>query len=286
MPATSPFRAIGLIACSAGALAAFSVAAMAQEPAGSAWQGAYAGLVVGGTWNSHDTTDISTTTSALNPLEPFANVFADIYASQTSGKYVSGKGTNFFAGGKLGYNWQLGGFVTGFETDLQGPGADPGRPYQSTFTPAWTYTTTTTISHSVDYLGTLRGRLGMLLSPSLLMYGTGGLAYAGTTSRVDVSQTINLSTIDNGVSSAKSTSTRVGWTLGGGIEWLLGANWSLGGDYLYYDLGKERFSAGSVAPMVLPNAAGQGAPLFVNDLTGSTRFNGQILRVGVNYHFN
>ena len=39
-------------------------------------------------------------------------------------------------------------------------------------------------SKSLDYLGTVRGRLGYLFTPTLLVYATGGLAYGGVNSSV------------------------------------------------------------------------------------------------------
>jgi outer membrane immunogenic protein len=42
-------------------------------------------------------------------------------------------------------------------------------------------TTNMTVTKEIDYLGTVRGRLGWLVNPTLLVYGTGGLAYGGPT---------------------------------------------------------------------------------------------------------
>jgi outer membrane immunogenic protein len=74
--------------------------------------------------------------------------------------------------------------------------------------------------------------------------------------------------------------TRVGWTVGGGLEWLFLPNWSAKVEYLYYDLGSVSTN------FLLPqhdNASGNNA-LSVGQTT--TRFDGHIVRAGVNYHFN
>jgi opacity protein-like surface antigen len=57
-------------------------------------------------------------------------------------------------GVQLGKNWQSGKMVYGVEADLSLSGAD-----------------------SVDWTGTVRGRLGYLLNPSVLLYGTAGIGF-------------------------------------------------------------------------------------------------------------
>lgn len=49
-----------------------------------------------------------------------------------------------------------------------------------------------TVSHSVDWFGTLRGRLGVTFPsfPNLLVYGTGGLAYGGVVANANVTNFI------------------------------------------------------------------------------------------------
>ncbi|MGE0054375.1 MAG: outer membrane protein [Hyphomicrobium sp.] len=58
----------------------------------------------------------------------------------------------FVAGAQLGYNWQANAIVYGVEGDISFTGAD-----------------------SVDWLASVRGRLGYLVQPSLLLYGTAGV---------------------------------------------------------------------------------------------------------------
>jgi outer membrane immunogenic protein len=72
-----------------------------------------------------------------------------------------------------------------------------------------------------------------------------------------------------------------GWTAGGGVEWLVYPNWSLKVEYLYYDLGRVTFA---MSPLV--NSALVGTQVTVGAPFASTRFNGNIVRAGLNYHFN
>ena len=65
---------------------------------------------------------------------------------------------------------------------------------------------------------------------------------------------------------------RAGWTAGAGTEAMLAPNWSVKVEYLYVDLGGRSVSA----------------PSFTLPITfsSSTAFREQIVRVGLNYHFD
>ena len=74
--------------------------------------------------------------------------------------------------------------------------------------------------------------------------------------------------------------TRVGWTAGAGLEWMFMPNWSAKVEYLYYDLGTV--NSAFFIPAV-DNVTGFQA-FFAGQ--SRARFNGNIVRAGVNYHFN
>jgi len=114
-------------------------------------------------------------------------------------------------GGQLGYNWQMGQFVFGVETDIQASAAD------DTFAP---------YKFSNPWFGTLRGRAGYAIN-NMLLYGTLGLAYGNLEG-----QLVNLS----------ETKTLVGWAGGAGMEVGITPNWSAKVEYLYMDLGSRTFS--------------------------------------------
>jgi opacity protein-like surface antigen len=76
------------------------------------------------------------------------------------------------------------------------------------------------------------------------------------------------------------TNTRLGWTAGGGLEWMVSPNWSVKAEYLYYDLGRLAFGAGGLTHF------SAGPALFTDLPVASTRFDGHIVRVGLNYHFD
>jgi outer membrane immunogenic protein len=144
----------------------------------------------------------------------------------------SANASSWLAGAHAGYNWQQGSAVFGFETDLQGTNLQSsmagGLMYNPLLPPppAGDFAATTA---SIDWYGTLRGRLGFASGP-WLVYGTAGLAYG------NVSLSSNFSTA--GVSLASLTSeVRTGWVAGAGFEYLVLPNVSLSLAYQYVDLG-------------------------------------------------
>jgi outer membrane immunogenic protein len=123
----------------------------------------------------------------------------------------------------------------------------------------------------VQWFGTARGRIGFAPLCRLLIYATGGLAYANT----DYSANTNF---DNGTTYPVSfTRTTLGWTVGGGLEYAVGHHWSVKAEYLYYDLGDE----GKTQDQLFFGAP-QGPPFFVHYNFENT---GNIVRGGLNYKF-
>jgi opacity protein-like surface antigen len=104
---------------------------------------------------------------------------------------------------------------------------------------------------------------------------------------------------------AHVSDTKYGGTIGGGFEWMMAPNWSVKAEALYYDLGSVTVSApltASINPLTAPIPATvgvistAGVSSAINKLVGpatvsnaaSTRvtFQGVIIRLGLNYHFN
>jgi outer membrane immunogenic protein len=239
------------------------------------WQGFYVGLNAGYTWS-----DSNVTFASVPNTPPFFPDFG--FASNA---LISGNSDGFIGGGQIGYNWQFTPqFVGGVEADIAGvahsgklnsvsafPDPVAGQPPMLTAFGG---------NKSLDYIGTVRGRLGWLFTPTLLVYGTGGLAYGGA--NISASWFLlrpNLApAFSPDVAASTFSDTRVGWTAGGGVEWMFAPNWSAKAEYLYYDLGSV------VTPVALLVDTGNGNQLAFN--RASTRFNGHIIRAGVNYHFN
>jgi outer membrane immunogenic protein len=163
-------------------------------------------------------------------------------------------------GAQTGYNYQFGAWVLGLEADIQASGQKGGSTFQVPGLPTATLTT----DHKLEWFGTARPRLGVLATPNLLLYGTGGVAfgqvkdsYAATVAGLG---TVATATVDD---------VKAGWTAGAGIEGAFGGGWSAKVEYLYIDLGKLQQT------VTLPLAG--VAATFNSHVTDN------IVRVGLNY---
>ena len=142
-------------------------------------------------------------------------------------------------------------------------------------------------------LGTLRARLGWLPWDPVLLYATGGLAFAKISSSsflaqqwdaVPVNATTCCLAFDQSLQSADNW--RAGVTFGGGIEVMLGARISLKAEYLYYNFGHWTYDMPAVTGTVIPPSTGGGVRLTGMALAATTRnFNGNRWVVGINYNF-
>ncbi len=128
------------------------------------------------------------------------------------------------------------------------------------------------VSQDLEYLATLRGRLGYAVHNHMLVYATGGLAFG----EVSHSYALNFPSLGD-YARASESKTQTGWTVGGGGEYSFG-RWSLKAEYLYYDLGEETLSAQAVE--VTP-ATGP-IDLFFNP---EFETKGHIVRMGLNFKF-
>lgn len=263
------------------------------------WKGFYAGLNAGGTWTNSNNFNATT----WNIYQPAGS--ADYMAAALlSGNQQSSTSSGFIGGGQIGYNWQGKfsnlNFVTGLEADIQGLANSGGNASRWNVAPnagvsggvtsndlvPLSLTSNIQGNSQLSWLGTVRGRLGYLATPTLLIYGTGGLAYGGYSSNLQTSvfwkQTGgNANFIQIGYNNYSST--MVGWTAGGGAEWMFMPNWSVKAEYLYYDLGKTN---GSVINPFYGIDAASGRNGLESITNFSSRVSGNIIRAGVNYHFN
>jgi outer membrane immunogenic protein len=193
----------------------------------------------------------------------------------------------FIAGGQFGYNYQTtANTVVGLEADLQATGQN----HTFTFTsvtpaagfPGFPVTQSATLTTRLDFLGTIRARGGYLWDPNFLTYVTAGLAYGEIELNSSITQNIPgnapFTTPYTGVGTSKVV--RFGGTIGAGFEWMVVRNWSVKAEYLYVGLGTPTVNSS----LVNPDHVNGGNLSSVNVVT-SARFNDNIVRGGVNYHF-
>jgi outer membrane immunogenic protein len=188
------------------------------------WTGIYLGGQIGYAWGRDDS-DIST----LDPAEPFFT--------------IGTRPEGVIGGAHLGYNYQFpgwnwfssSGIVIGLEGSVDGASVSKtvslfGAPFLAD-------------RDNADVQGSIRGRLGLAFG-RILIYGTGGAAFAGVKNDYAIGDPFFMT---EGISE-----TRTGWTVGGGLEYLVNNNWSIGAEYRYSDFGRyDDFPFGSLASVPL-----------------------------------
>ncbi|MEA2927618.1 MAG: outer rane immunogenic protein [Hyphomicrobiales bacterium] len=209
-----------------------------STPVAYSWTGCFIGVAGGGVWgrSRHISGDPGT-------------VGLDI----TNRYDVNGA----IVGVEYGCNYQSGMWVFGTESDFSWTNA---RGSAFNIAPFNTASISGTREH---WLSTTRLRAGILASPQMLLYVTGGLA----TARVEA--TVDATAVGGGfVSESK---TRWGWTAGAGAEFALGGNWSAKADYLYVRLNNKDYL--------------NPAPLGFA-IRGNVPLDEHVFRVGLNYKFS
>jgi outer membrane immunogenic protein len=181
--------------------------------------GLYVGANVGGAW-SRDNATLSF---------PDALSFYDPLTVNTGSGAVIG-------GIQEGFNWQFApAWVWGIEADWSFTDAGRTLSQQLTVRGVTDPFSNSSLSTKLDWLGSARNRLGYLITPSMMVYGTGGVAWG----KIAYSGSVSLNDACCGYVYSANTSfsrTAVGWTAGAGLEWMITDHWLLRGEYLFYDL--------------------------------------------------
>src|ERR1700693_161960 len=224
-------------------------------PQPSCFEGWYAGVHGGGIWANLDTT----TSAFEETLPPRGGGFAeDLFLATRKSDETSWEG-----GMHGGYNWMHGGWVFGFEVDIQGTDLQrnaevfdfiqlPGGNSEE-----HVYTTSIVSHAALDWYATGRVRIGHTLGDRVMIFGTGG----GAVGLTDLSAvtSVNENTRFGGEFSdtflKNDRQVRGGWTGGGGIDFCISQHWTLNFTYLYVDLGDESVRTNVLFPS-LPVVAG------------------------------
>lgn len=210
-------------------------------------------------------------------------------------------------GGQIGYNYLLNDrVVIGAEADFQGSGiAGSGHstdaaiqnglatyPYGSLDVSGVSYGMNN-INTNIDWIGTARGRAGALITNNILLFATGGIAYASISGKSINSEQYVFNVLSKNIiygdesygssvpyfpGYSGNNAINAGWTVGGGTEWMASNNWSLKAEALYYYLGNSNLSAPAIVGEYYN-------PLVLNYTTTAIKYDGIIARFGLNYHF-
>jgi outer membrane immunogenic protein len=175
----------------------------------------------------------------------------------------SPNGRGVVAGGEAGYNYQFGQFVGGVEGDLS------YTDMRDRATGVSTFGVVQSVKQNINWLGTVRARLGAVPIDRLLLFADGGAAFGGVSVSSNLNPGVNCAATSCGSGSASGT--KVGWTAGAGAEYALSDQFSLKAEYLFVDLGRK-----SVTYPVT---------LAVSQSTTSSQFQAHIIRFGLNYRF-
>ena len=274
------------------------------------WTGFYAGLNAGWSWGN-DKTTVNFPGPAFDSIFLFSpstgsggESCVDCNLSRLAIAYRETTHPMGAIGGvQIGYNLQtMSNWVFGLEADFQASGESAsGNTHQTEeflgrLEPPGGFFVQGNASQSISqnetllWFGTVRGRVGYAVWPTVMLYGTGGLAYGRLNESGSASFNASCTTNDgscttsigfvNGPTLANpsvnqafdASTTRVGWTGGGGIEGAVPnthVTWKV--EYLYMDLGTANYTFNN--------------PLFGTILV-SSHFTDNIVRVGLNYQFH
>lgn len=217
---------------------------------GFSWSGCYLGGYVGGAWANKDVTAFD---------RDGYNRAGDAWGYKLDSSIIGG--------GTLGCNYQMGQFVLGLEGEggymsLRGSALDPLSP----FLPLDTVSSTTI----GDWYAMATGRAGFAWDRALL-YVKGGAAFVNTkVSVIDSIMTVG----GNTITATNADRVRAAWTVGGGIEYALGGNWTVKGEYMFIGLNHSETACGNAT-------VGGGRFCWNHDVPGV-----HTAKIGFNYLFN
>jgi outer membrane immunogenic protein len=268
------------------------------------WTGWYVGASAGYGWGRADVDPAGVNlfcNPALGGCGPFVipgGLPADVASVVAIPPVVTPTSRGGLLGGTFGYNQQFGQWVAGLEADfswasITGSAAATGGPAVLAPGPGGTsFIGFATASNTLQDFGTVRGRLGFTPTPPVLLYATGGLAFGRLTSSAAVTEAaVGPCGLALGCpftpAAGSSASTHAGWTVGAGGEWAFASQWSLKGEYLYYDI---RGTSYGLMPLLSSTGSLTGvapAPFTSVAVAATTSdFRGSIVRVGLNYKFS
>ena len=235
---------IGLAASQASAadLPRKAPAYIPPPPPPLTWTGCYIGANVGGAWGRFK-------------LEgPFGGT-ADRSTNNAS----------FVGGGQIGCDYQFaGGWVIGFRNMFDGTTNSRDLAF-NVVTP--TGTATGAAELSMRWFDALTGRIGYSWQPNSLLYFQGGAVW--TRVEADI-----IGAAAAGTFAGSASTTKTGWTIGGGWEYKFSPQWSVFIEGNYYDFGsRDRTIFTPVAPACVAGCT------FSAKATAATAL------IGVNYRF-
>jgi outer membrane immunogenic protein len=217
------------------------------------WSGFYGGFNAGYTWNNWDW-------PGQNPYVAPPKPCGDCGPPNQN---LSGA----MLGGTFGYNHQMDRFVIGVEGDFDFSNIKDAERDGN-------YIVETS---RIQDFATIRGRIGYLITPALLAYATGGVAFENLEYGESCPEPAAVAAVGtwcskHGPYNLSKSQWNTGYVVGGGLEWMVTERVSLKAEGLYADFGTNNYQLGDM---------GDGNPLPRKSISNSA----SLLRLGVNYHF-
>jgi outer membrane immunogenic protein len=239
------------------------------------WTGLYFGGHLGSGWEKETFAD----PVGFNAI--VATIIGPIFMSGPGSPNLTS--SSFLGGVQAGANYQIGRLVLGSEFDLswahlntsmtgdliRGPFVIPGTAGTESF------------SSSTHWIATATTRLGVARD-TWLFYGKAGAAWAGNNNSVSEAMT-SPGVVAPATLAGSLSDTRVGWTVGTGLEWAFARNWTTKLEYDYANFGTkvENIATGGTSGGFL------GAPLpMAANLPVSVSQSVSMVKWGVNYKFD
>jgi outer membrane immunogenic protein len=274
----------GIVTASAADMAV-KAAPIPMAQAVFSWTGFYIGANVGGAWTpGSGGSDFAPLFPPFIVLPP-AVAIPTVIPGQLASLVGDGRRSGVIGGGQIGYNWQVNQFVLGVEADavgtgLKGSSATASRTIGAPiFAVPVTQTVTVDFGH-VEWMASFRGRAGFAVNQALF-YVTGGGAVAefgGSRTTLVNGPGISIPAAGTYVATNGGSTTRWGWTVGGGVEWAFSQNWSVAGEYRHTDFGNRSTT------FDIPSGLA-AAPIFFTG-TSSSRLTVDQATARLNYRFN
>ena len=286
------------IACIAALLAFGMTGAMAEEMAVPpsqfitarvpylAWTGFYVGINGGYAWGNSSVPFTANDPAALAGTCGGGPPGAPVGLRGQCINAVDFHRDGAVAGGQFGFNWQVNShWLVGAEADYQWSNLDGS--VNSSFRLGNIGATNMVASQTVESFGTVRARAGVVLAPPLLLYGTGGFAFAQVHEnlRVPAVATNALSaggfsyacTIGTACFAGAASQTLLGWSAGAGAEYAVTSSLIFRTELLYVHLSPPTVTATATA------AAAGTAPASI--AAGFSPVYFAVMRAGLNYKF-
>jgi outer membrane immunogenic protein len=249
------------------------------------WTGFYIGGNAGYLWSSNNIIKNDGRTTFANPLFLPNSGTVSFALADLGIRHLFNASRGFLGGGQIGYNSQFSqNLVIGIDADIDALGqSGTTNTTNSVATPLLgTLNANIVNTKKLNYMGLLKGRLGVLVGPSFLIYGAGAFSYGEGSLKTSFSVTETNPAFLPFYEEVTLNKLLAGWAAGGGAEVLFSPCWSMKLEYMYYQLGPIH------SHLNLNQYLATTPPVSFAGATveSSAKFTENTIRIGINYFFS